>query len=156
MVTTQIRLSALQHRSRPRRYRLIKGGPPTNINLAHGLMNSYSQGCRCPACQGANAARAAHYRLGHPLVDRCHQLALSHVPMYGAWQADAACRGEPVDLFFPERPADTGLAREICAGCPVVVECRAYGLAHPGLLGLFGGLDEVERRRIRREERAAS
>jgi hypothetical protein len=28
-------------------------------------------------------------------------------------------------------------------------ECRAYGLAHPSLIGIFGGLTEEERRRMR-------
>jgi WhiB family redox-sensing transcriptional regulator len=119
-------------------------------------MAAYSHGCHCPACQGANAQRAARYRLGHPLVDRPHQLALSHVPLYGPWQANAACRGEPTAVFFPDRPGDTGLALEICAACPVIVECRAYGLAHPGLQGVFGGTTEAERRVVRRQDREAS
>lgn len=34
-----------------------------------------------------------------------------------AWHVDAACRGEPTELFFPRRGQDGRKALEICDGC---------------------------------------
>ncbi|MGH9045344.1 MAG: WhiB family transcriptional regulator [Acidimicrobiales bacterium] len=35
--------------------------------------------------------------------------------------ARAACRGEPVDTFFPQRGQSSRRAKELCAGCPRAV-----------------------------------
>lgn len=44
------------------------------------------------------------------------------------WQRDAACRGMPVEIFFPEDGStlQATQALAICAQCPVVQDCRAY------------------------------
>lgn len=75
-----------------------------------------------------------------------------------AWRERAACRGAATDLFFPvgaaEAAADeTRQAREICAGCPVRPQCLAYALASGQQYGIWGGSDEQERRRLRRQRR---
>lgn len=65
------------------------------------------------------------------------------------WQHRAACRGEPVGTFFPSgRPVR---AQVVCSECPVRVECADYALADPELVGVWGGLSTVERRRLRRD-----
>ncbi len=64
-----------------------------------------------------------------------------------AWQADAACREHPELTWFPARGQDCGPALEVCRGCLVVEECRAWALAQgPELKGLWGGLSELQRR----------
>lgn len=71
------------------------------------------------------------------------------------WQAEAACRNLPTELFFPighgpRAEAQTILAKEICNACAVREECLAYALAANARYGVFGGLAEDERREVRR------
>ena len=80
------------------------------------------------------------------------------------WQYDAACRGEDSDLFFApnyferkeEKEAREDKARAICARCPVREECLDYALRNREPHGIWGGLNEIERKAIIRErERSA-
>lgn len=66
------------------------------------------------------------------------------------WQARANCLGVDPDLFFPERGASTREAKGVCAGCEVRVECLEYALRNSEKFGIWGGMSERERRRIRR------
>lgn len=66
------------------------------------------------------------------------------------WRERAACRGFPVDLWFPERGEDQTIARQICAECGCRVECLIVGLADTLVGGIWGGLCERDRRRLRR------
>ncbi len=72
------------------------------------------------------------------------------------WQQDAACRGEHAVAFFPpphfERK-DLRLARErrakaICRTCPVSSECLDAAMSAREPHGVWGGLNEVERRQL--------
>jgi WhiB family redox-sensing transcriptional regulator len=66
------------------------------------------------------------------------------------WQRQANCMGVDPDLFFPERGASTREAKEVCRGCVVQEDCLEYALANGEKFGIWGGLSERERRRIRR------
>lgn len=66
------------------------------------------------------------------------------------WRNDAACNGLNPDLFFPAQGHSTRVAKQICASCPVRIECLAYALENNEPDGVWGGLDEGERRRVRR------
>jgi WhiB family redox-sensing transcriptional regulator len=68
------------------------------------------------------------------------------------WRQSAACRGMNAEMFHPfsERDFRLGESRAVCAGCPVRDECGEYGIAHEEF-GVYGGLSENERRKIRRE-----
>lgn len=89
----------------------------------------------------------------------------THSWEYG-WQWQAACRGEDTVLFFPPNhvePKEERLARErrakaICAVCPVRMECLEYALRIREPHGIWGGLNELERRHMirDRDRRAAS
>jgi WhiB family redox-sensing transcriptional regulator len=68
-----------------------------------------------------------------------------------AWQQRANCMGVDPDLFFPERGASTREAKAVCRGCVVREECLEYALAHGEKFGIWGGLSERERRRLRRQ-----
>jgi WhiB family redox-sensing transcriptional regulator len=68
-----------------------------------------------------------------------------------AWQDQANCLGVDPDLFFPERGASTREAKEVCRGCVVRDACLDYALANGEKFGIWGGLSERERRRIRRQ-----
>ncbi len=76
-------------------------------------------------------------------------VTLSDVPWPAAWAARGRCRSAPVSLFFPGRGEDTAAAQKLCGRCPVLDECRAYVLEHPGLTGVWGGLTGRERRELR-------
>ncbi|WP_327719853.1 WhiB family transcriptional regulator [Streptomyces sp. NBC_00490] len=75
------------------------------------------------------------------------------------WAPRGICRPEDLNLFFarhgqPDRApsaktrARWAQAKEICAACPVLAECRRDTLGEE--YGVFGGLDEHERYRVRR------
>ncbi|MCA1834526.1 MAG: WhiB family transcriptional regulator [Actinomycetota bacterium] len=83
-----------------------------------------------------------------------------------AWQFRGACRGEDPALFFApshiehkeERERREGKAKEICGRCPVRGDCLDYALKIREPYGVWGGLNEVERRALLPEqerERAA-
>jgi len=67
------------------------------------------------------------------------------------WQEYANCLGVDPDLFFPERGASTREAKEVCRGCVVRDDCLEYALANSEKFGIWGGMSERERRRIRRQ-----
>jgi WhiB family redox-sensing transcriptional regulator len=77
---------------------------------------------------------------------------------YG-WQWRAACRGEDSSLFFApnhlelkeERSSRERRAKAICAVCPVRIECLEYALRIREPHGIWGGLNEPERRQMIRE-----
>ncbi len=67
-----------------------------------------------------------------------------------SWQRQANCMGVDPDLFFPERGASTREAKEVCRGCVVREDCLEYALENGEKFGIWGGMSERERRRIRR------
>ncbi|NQW68122.1 MAG: WhiB family transcriptional regulator [Acidimicrobiaceae bacterium] len=73
-----------------------------------------------------------------------------------AWQDQANCLGVDPDLFFPERGASTREAKEVCRGCEVRQQCLDYALANGEKFGIWGGLSERERRRLRRQRAQAN
>lgn len=71
-----------------------------------------------------------------------------------AWQDLAKCRGADPDLFFPERGASTRTAKGICRECSVQAECLEFAIVSSEKFGIWGGMSERERRKIRRERAA--
>ena len=69
----------------------------------------------------------------------------------GRWQERANCLGVDPDLFFPERGASTREAKSVCRACEVRVDCLEYALRNGEKFGIWGGLSERERRRVRRQ-----
>ena len=79
-----------------------------------------------------------------------------------AWQLRAACLGVGADVFFIERGGgaqkQAAMAKAVCAACPVRAECLEYGLSLPEPerhYGIWGGLTEKERRKLRRERKTS-
>lgn len=66
------------------------------------------------------------------------------------WQADALCAQTDPEAFFPEKGGSTRDAKKVCAGCAVRVQCLDYALANDERFGIWGGLSERERRRLRK------
>jgi WhiB family transcriptional regulator, redox-sensing transcriptional regulator len=66
------------------------------------------------------------------------------------WQDRALCAQTDPEAFFPEKGGSTREAKKICLGCEVRNECLEYALAHDERFGIWGGLSERERRRLKR------
>ena len=73
-----------------------------------------------------------------------------------SWQEFANCSGADQDLFFPERGASTRKAKAICAACSVKEECLEFAITQGERFGIWGGLSERERRKIRRQRALAA
>lgn len=67
-----------------------------------------------------------------------------------SWQSEALCSQTDPDAFFPEQGSSGGDAKSICASCPVRQECLEYALENDERFGIWGGLSELERRRLRK------
>ncbi len=68
-----------------------------------------------------------------------------------AWQEEALCAQTDPEAFFPEKGGSTREAKRICVGCEVKGDCLTYALLHDERFGIWGGLSERERRRLKRE-----
>jgi WhiB family redox-sensing transcriptional regulator len=68
-----------------------------------------------------------------------------------AWQERALCAQTDPEAFFPEKGGSTRGAKKVCLGCEVRGECLEYALAHDERFGIWGGLSERERRRLKKE-----
>jgi len=79
----------------------------------------------------------------------------SETPEQPGWQDYANCLGVDPDLFFPERGASTREAKEVCRGCVVRADCLEYALDNGEKFGIWGGMSERERRRLRRQRALA-
>ncbi|MCW2674907.1 MAG: transcription factor WhiB [Frankiales bacterium] len=68
-----------------------------------------------------------------------------------AWQDQALCAQTDPEAFFPEKGGSTREAKRICVGCEVKQECLEYALMQDERFGIWGGLSERERRRLKRK-----
>jgi WhiB family transcriptional regulator, redox-sensing transcriptional regulator len=66
------------------------------------------------------------------------------------WQERALCAQTVPEAFFPEKGGSTREAKRICQGCEVKDACLEYALANDERFGIWGGLSERERRRLKR------
>ena len=77
-------------------------------------------------------------------------------PLGEAWQARAACRGPQAAVFFPpthaerkdEKQTREQRAKAICATCVVSRECLEYAIRIREPHGIWGGLNEAERKQL--------
>ncbi|NLZ98714.1 MAG: WhiB family transcriptional regulator [Micrococcus sp.] len=68
-----------------------------------------------------------------------------------AWQADALCAQTDPEAFFPEKGGSTRDAKKVCGACLVQEQCLEYALANDERFGIWGGMSERERRRLRKK-----
>jgi WhiB family redox-sensing transcriptional regulator len=87
--------------------------------------------------------------------------ALAHVE--SSWRASAACQGATASAFYPpsttesreQRQLREGTARDLCGRCAVRDACLEYALFVQEPYGIWGGMNELERRRLLRRRAAA-
>lgn len=72
------------------------------------------------------------------------------LPSEHSWQERALCSQTDPEAFFPEKGGSTREAKKICIGCEVRSECLEYALQNDERFGIWGGLSERERRRLKR------
>ena len=72
------------------------------------------------------------------------------LPEEASWQERALCSQTDPEAFFPEKGGSTREAKRICTGCEVRSECLEYALQKDERFGIWGGLSERERRRLKR------
>jgi WhiB family redox-sensing transcriptional regulator len=79
------------------------------------------------------------------------------------WQVEGNCRNLDSGVFF-HPDGERGFARadrianakRICQSCPVIVQCRHHALTVEEPFGVWGGLDETERREAIAHRRTTS
>ena len=90
-------------------------------------------------------------RLGVPGVrqpDQLHPEQIQDNPL--AWQSDSLCAQTDPEAFFPEKGGSTRDAKKICGSCEVRNHCLEYALENDERFGIWGGLSERERRKLRK------
>lgn len=73
-----------------------------------------------------------------------------------AWISDAACLASDLDSeawFATDDAIALQKAKRVCMECPVRADCLNYALTHDEQHGVWGGLDEDRRERLRRSLR---
>jgi len=69
----------------------------------------------------------------------------------GDWADQALCAQTDPEAFFPEKGGSTREAKRVCRSCDVRSECLEHALENDERFGIWGGLSERERRRVKRE-----
>ena len=69
----------------------------------------------------------------------------------GDWKDAALCAETDPEAFFPEKGGSTREAKKVCTSCEVRVECLDFALANDERFGIWGGLSERERRRLKKQ-----
>ncbi len=78
------------------------------------------------------------------------------------WRVAALCRGDHAVHFFApnhmerkeEKDTREASARALCSRCPVRAECLDYAIDAGEPHGIWGGLNELQRRRLLRRRSA--
>ncbi len=66
-----------------------------------------------------------------------------------SWQDQALCAQTDPELFH-EKGGSTREAKRVCESCEVRSECLEYALANDERFGIWGGMSERERRRLKK------
>ena len=78
---------------------------------------------------------------------------------FESWWEEAACRGQDAAYFFApayfekraEKLGREAIAKAICSRCPARQPCLEYALRLRDPHGVWGGLNEMERRAVLRD-----
>ena len=90
------------------------------------------------------------------------RMAIPSMAAEPTWRAQALCRRENAVHFYApahferreEKHAREDAARALCHECPVQPQCLEYSLVVQEPHGIWGGLNELERRRMLRRRAA--
>jgi WhiB family transcriptional regulator, redox-sensing transcriptional regulator len=68
------------------------------------------------------------------------------------WTGQALCAQADPDAFFSESRRQIRMAKDICGRCPVRQPCLDQAMSTREEAGVWGGLDDGERSRLRRRQ----
>ena len=71
-----------------------------------------------------------------------------------SWQLEARCAQTDPDAFFPDRGRSAQDAKKVCEDCAVREKCLDWAIEHNERFGIWGGLSQQERKKLRRTRRA--
>ena len=66
------------------------------------------------------------------------------------WQERALCAQTDPEAFFPEKGGSTREAKKVCLTCEVRTDCLESALMNDERFGIWGGLSERERRKLKK------
>lgn len=78
---------------------------------------------------------------------------IAEVLMPPEWTKKALCAEVDPNIFFPEIGEDVAKVKRICKACDVKEECLKFSLDNDERFGIWGGLSEINRRKLRAERR---
>jgi WhiB family redox-sensing transcriptional regulator len=125
-------------------------GRPSDVEVLLGIDRELVEGFDVFVRRESSLPETAPVRLGYEL----RALELDDVDDEGgalSWQERALCAQTDPEAFFPEKGGSTREAKKVCVSCEVRSECLDYALAHDERFGIWGGLSERERRRLKRQ-----
>lgn len=73
-----------------------------------------------------------------------------------AWQGQGVCAQTDPETFFPDKGGSTAAAKRMCIRCDVKDVCLEYALATDQRHGVWGGMSERERRRLKAAQKVAA
>jgi WhiB family redox-sensing transcriptional regulator len=91
-----------------------------------------------------------HDRRGARMTEQFQLLLAEEADEELGWQERALCAQTDPESFFPEKGGSTREAKKVCLACEVRSDCLEYALANDERFGIWGGLSERERRRLKK------
>ena len=67
------------------------------------------------------------------------------------WMDQARCSETDAEAFFPEKGGSTRYAKKVCMACEVRTDCLEWAIATDQRFGVWGGMSERERRKIKQD-----
>ena len=67
-----------------------------------------------------------------------------------SWQERSLCAQTDPEAFFPEKGGSTREAKKVCLTCEVRTDCLESALMNDERFGIWGGLSERERRKLKK------
>jgi len=109
----------------------------------------------CFACPGPRQRQklSTFEEGGLVTIDQQRRLRPTAAADETTWRDQASCRQLDPGVFFPAGDLvaqEIEDAKAICESCPVQSDCLQFALENKQEDGIWGGTDEVERRRLRR------
>jgi hypothetical protein len=105
------------------------------------------------ACQRCGIDRQVNQNRQTPYCRPCaaiirDQLRHQNEHQQPAWMQSAACRSVDPELFFDGDLIKTMAYKQVCGRCPVAAECLMYAYAVNDVNGIWGGMNERQRRHL--------
>jgi WhiB family redox-sensing transcriptional regulator len=69
------------------------------------------------------------------------------------WMAEGTCAQTDPEAFFPVKGGSTREAKKVCADCPVREACLEYALERDERYGIWGGMSERDRRKLKKSRK---